>query len=405
MLLCIRDVTEMRALELEATAQKRELAMIGEILAVQQEKFYSFIESSEHFLAENRVLLQDAFAMLNADQRADTVGILFRNMHTIKGNARTYGLLHLTHEVHDAEQSYDDLRHDVGKVVDVKRLMQELDSAQHALDEYSKLNEIKLGRKGPGRRAGVEKFLMVERAHIDATRSILLEKSESDSIPALRDALRQARYSLDLIGTEKISEVIGAVVDSLPSLAKELGKLTPRIEIVDNGIVVRNQIADLLRNVFMHLYRNSLDHGIESTEFRVKAGKTPQGNIQLNLTVDNEQLLFRLYDDGRGLAVNRIRDKALNSGLIASDEGTSPEQIAQLIFASGFSTATQVTEVSGRGVGMDAVRGFIEAHGGTISLVLKKASGDPEYRPFETVIRLPGKFAVAPILRLVQQVG
>jgi chemotaxis protein histidine kinase CheA len=169
--------------------------------------------------------------------------------------------------------------------------------------------------------------------------------------------------------------------------------------------MVRNQIADLLRNVFMHLYRNSLDHGIESAEFRMQAGKAPQGTIQLTLTMDSDQLLFRLYDDGRGLAVNRIRDKALDSGLISSEEHVSPEQIAQLIFAAGFSTATQVTEVSGRGVGMDAVRGFIEAQGGAIALVLPQASGGAEFRPFETVIRLPAKFAVAPILRLVQQVG
>jgi HPt (histidine-containing phosphotransfer) domain-containing protein/HAMP domain-containing protein len=405
MLLCIRDVTELRALELEATAQKRELAMIGEILAVQQEKFHSFVESSVHFLAENRTLLQDASTLLSADRRADTIGVLFRNMHTIKGNARTYGLLHLTHEVHDAEQSYDDLRNDVNRVADVTRLMHELENAQRALDEYSKLNQTTLGRKGPGRRADVEKFLMVERGHIDATRSILLEKSESDSVPVLRDALRQARYSLDLIGTEKVEEVIGAVLDSLPSLAKELGKLAPRIEIADNGIMVRNQIGDLMRNVFMHLYRNSLDHGIESAEHRMQAGKAPQGTIQLTLTMDSDQLLFRLYDDGRGLAVNRIRDKALNSGLISIDEHVSPEKIAQLIFAAGFSTATQVTEVSGRGVGMDAVRGFIEAQAGTIALVLPQASGGVEFRPFETVIRLPAKFAVAPILRLVQQVG
>jgi hypothetical protein len=81
----------------------------------------------------------------------------------------------------------------------------------------------------------------------------------------------------------------------------------------------------------------------------------------------------------------------------------SAEQIAQLVLQPGFSTAEQVTEVSGRGVGMDAVKGFVEAEGGALVLTMLEQSAGQDYRPFETLILLPGKFAVAPALRLLQQ--
>ena len=160
-----------------------------------------------------------------------------------------------------------------------------------------------------------------------------------------------------------------------------------------NGIVVRQQIVDLLKNVGMHLLRNALDHGLESAQDRVAAGKAAQGTIRLALELSPDTLTLRLSDDGRGLAVGRIRQKALASGLIEADSALTPEQIAQLIFQPGFSTAQEVTEVSGRGVGMDAVKGFIEGEGGTLALRFTAGESEHAYRSFETVITLPAKYA------------
>ena len=102
LLLCLRDVTEQRALARAADAQKRELSIIGEILAVRHEKFHEFIDGAQHFLAENRALIS-AMADCTGQADRDAVGLLYRNMHTIKGNARTHGLLNLTNVVHRAE--------------------------------------------------------------------------------------------------------------------------------------------------------------------------------------------------------------------------------------------------------------------------------------------------------------
>jgi HPt (histidine-containing phosphotransfer) domain-containing protein/HAMP domain-containing protein len=393
MMLCVRDVTTLRALEHEANEQKRELAMIGEILAVEQEKFYGFIESSRQFIASNRKLIQGVDARFSEEVDPKVVKLLFRNMHTIKGNARTYGLLQLTNLVHETEQAYDDLRNDAQMEWNAPQLLSQLDATLLALEEYARINEDKLGRRGPGRHGGVDRFLMVEKDHVHHTLE-LLQMVDTGNMAALARVVRHARNNLERIGTERVQDVLAGVIGSLPSLAIELGKEAPICTIHDNGIVIKNQISDLLRNVGMHLFRNSMDHGIESVAERLAKNKPAAGHIDLTLSLDAEHLVLKLRDDGKGLAVKFIQQKAIANGLISADAQLPAEQLAQLIFEPGFSTAERVTEVSGRGVGMDAVKGFVEDEGGSITLEFVSAAGKSDFRPFETVIRLPKKFGV-----------
>lgn len=389
-MVCVRDVTELRELEAAAGHQKRELEMIGQILAVNQEKFSEFIDSARGFVEANDALLHAADVM-----HPELVTQLFRNMHTIKGNARTYGLLHLTNIVHEAEQAYDELRTNSEAVFDKAALLMQLQDVLHNIEEYASLNDVKLGRKGPGRRGSAEKYVMVQRTHLDQMIAELgaydLQASRPETLVAL---LKQLKLDLKLIGTDPIQNILGGVFESLPSLAKELGKEPPQLEIADHGIHIRNQVTDLLRNVFMHLYRNSMDHGIEVPADRLANGKPARGTIRLDLALANDRLVMRLKDDGKGLALGYIRNKAIEKALIAPDSVVTDEAVAKLIFAAGFSTASAVTEVSGRGVGMDAVQDFVKREGGNIELRLVDDKAGADYRAFETVISLPGKFAV-----------
>ena len=386
LMLCVRDVTELKRLASEAGAQKRELEIIGEILGVSQEKFGEFIDSAKKFVAENTEILQKT-----PQKDMDAVGLLFRNMHTIKGNARTYGLLNMTNTVHETEQVYDELRKDPEKVWEQESMLAQLAEVDALLDEYHKINDVKLGRKGPGRRGSVEKFLMVEKDQV--TRALeLIKAAKAADAQAMANALHEVDQTLSLIGTEKIDHVLAGILESMPSLAKELGKEPPKISIEDHGIVVRTQIVGLLKNVFTHVFRNSMDHGLETADVREAAGKSAAGHIRLNLSIKDGRLQFKLGDDGRGLAVAKIRQKAVDNGLIPADGNTPPEEIAQLIFASGFSTAEKVTEVSGRGVGMDAVKGFLQREGGDVAIHFTDNTV-ADMRPFELVITLPEKFA------------
>jgi signal transduction histidine kinase len=389
LMLCVRDVSELKLLEAEANTRKRELQVIGEILAVSQEKFHQFVASSRNFLEENLHLIEQT-----TEKSEDNINLLFRNMHTIKGNARTYGLLGLTNFVHVAEQSYDDMRKDAELPWDQAKLLAELDSVKVMIETYSNVNDNVLGRKGAGRRGGVEKFLMVERDTVQQSLQLLVGVDQTDA-RAMQGALQHVGRMLNLIGTEPLQDVLAGSLDSLPSLAKELGKEPPRVEIEDRGIVIRTQASGLLKNLFTHLLRNSVDHGIESPEARVAKGKPAAGCITLGVAVDDGKLWIRLHDDGRGLAIGKIRQRGIDQGLIAPGEYCPPEDVALFIFRSGFSTAEQVTEVSGRGVGMDAVKGFIEKEGGSISMRFLDDNTDADFRAFQTVICLPDKFAAS----------
>ncbi|MES2088931.1 MAG: Hpt domain-containing protein [Pseudomonadota bacterium] len=387
LMLCVRDVTEFKRLEGEANEQKRELEIIGEILAVSQEKFQEFVESAGKFIQENRALIEQT-----TSKSLDTIGLLFRNMHTIKGNARTYGFANLTDLVHETEQVYDEMRKNDEAEWHQDELLAQLEAVKVLIDEYAKINDNVLGRKGPGRRGNVEKFLMVEKDQVENSLQMLQSLDQNDLI-AMRGALNQIGRTLTLIGTDRVDHVLSGVLESMPSLAHELGKEAPIVQIDDHGILVRNQVNGLLRNLFTHLMRNCVDHGIETAEVRVSKGKPAAGRIEIDLSLSGGKLWIKAKDDGRGVAIAKIRENALSQQLITPEQAKSAQTVAETIFLSGFSTAEKVTEVSGRGVGMDAIKGFLEAEGGAIDVhFLDEAEAD--FRPFELVISLPEKFAV-----------
>ena len=400
LMLCVRDVTELRELAAQASEQRRKLEMIGEILAVSQDKFHQFIEGSTQFISENERIIRQ-------HPQADGVAIaeLFRNMHTIKGNARTYNLQHLTNIVHEMEQSYDELRRpDAGRVWDQEGLMLELEQVRDAVESYAEINEVSLGRTGPGRRSGVDQYLMVDRVHIRESLR-LLETANAESLRdlvSMRDAVHQ---TLRLLGTESVGEALSGIVKSLPSLASELGKIAPAVHIHDSGYSLRSEAGDVLKNVFMHLMRNSMDHGIETAEERSAQGKTPAGTINIEVGAVKGAVQIALSDDGRGLALGRIRAIAVERGWVAHDATLGDEEIAHLIFRPGFSTAETVTEVSGRGVGMDAVQDFLKRENGNIELRFTDDRQGAQFRQFQVVVFLPDGFAVEGVRKHAPNAG
>ncbi|QRR06654.1 HAMP domain-containing protein [Burkholderia sp. MS455] len=389
LMLCVRDVTEIRELTAQAGEQHRRLEMIGEILSISQDKFHDFVHSAKGFLSENE-------RMIRQHERADhsIVAALFRNMHTIKGNARTYSLQHLTNIVHEAEQAYESLRRaDGGPEWNRDALMDDLARVREAVERYATINAVTLGRSGEPAHGGAD-YLMVERAHISESLRVLdgADPANANDWQAARDAVRRM---LSQLGTQGIGDALGGVIESLPSLAAELGKPAPVVHIDSHGHRVRSEIGATLKNVFMHLLRNSIDHGIESSEERRAAGKAASGTIDIAVGVGGGELWFVLSDDGRGLALDRIRGIARERGWIdgGNEAGLTDEAVAELIFRPGFSTAHAVTEVSGRGVGMDAVRSFLKRDGGDIALRFTDDRVGAPYRAFETIVSLPARFA------------
>jgi two-component system chemotaxis sensor kinase CheA len=152
-------------------------------------------------------------------------------------------------------------------------------------------------------------------------------------------------------------------------LAHELGK---KIELVSHGAETEldRQVLELIRDPLTHMVRNSADHGLETPAERRAAGKSETGHIILSAAHEGGHIIIGISDDGRGLPVDRIRAKVLAKGLATPAElaALTESQIQSFIFRAGFSTASEVTSVSGRGVGMDVVKTNIERIGGTIEL-------------------------------------
>ena len=153
-------------------------------------------------------------------------------------------------------------------------------------------------------------------------------------------------------------------------------------------------MIDELGDPMIHLIRNAADHGIESPEHRIAAGKPRQGTVTLDAFHRGSNIVIRVSDDGRGLNADRIRAKAVEKGLVsaADAEAMTPQQIFQFIWHPGLSTAEKVTDVSGRGVGMDIVRSKIKELSGTIDVDSELGKGAT------FTIRLPLTLAVLPSL-------
>jgi len=167
------------------------------------------------------------------------------------------------------------------------------------------------------------------------------------------------------------------VFSRFPRLVRDLaGKLNKQIELtlMGSSTELDKSLIERIIDPLTHLVRNSLDHGIELPENRVAAGKSPVGNLILSAEHQGGNICIEVTDDGAGLNRERILAKAISQGM-AVNENMTDEEVGMLIFAPGFSTAEQVTDVSGRGVGMDVVKRNIQEMGGHVEIKSKQGSG------------------------------
>ncbi|TMQ08906.1 MAG: hypothetical protein E6J91_31985 [Deltaproteobacteria bacterium] len=148
-------------------------------------------------------------------------------------------------------------------------------------------------------------------------------------------------------------------------------------EVELGNVLVAPEIARVVGEILIHAVRNALDHGLESSADRLAAGKPPDGTIEVAAYATGERLLVTVRDDGRGVAIERIRQVAVERGLLSPDDAAAagPPALLDLLFHPGFSTARTVTSVSGRGIGMDVIRCLAQEHGGSVVITSTPGSG------------------------------
>lgn len=200
-----------------------------------------------------------------------------------------------------------------------------------------------------------------------------MEGAEDDLIAQARQARELQRDLLRtrMVEFEGISERLYAVVRQG---SKETGKQI-KLDITGGSIEMDRGVLDRMTPAFEHLLRNCVAHGIEDPQQRIAAGKPASGTITVNLSHEGNDVSVEFRDDGAGLNLPRIREKALAQGIVAPDAELSDVEAANLIFMPGFSTASEITGLSGRGIGMDVVRAEINALGGRIETTTEAGKG------------------------------
>jgi two-component system, chemotaxis family, sensor kinase CheA len=206
----------------------------------------------------------------------------------------------------------------------------------------------------------------------------------SEEIERLTGALRESSISIRMLPIRNTFERFRRLVHDL---ARDLHK---EVELTIEGADTEldKSVLDVLSDPLMHLIRNSMDHGIEPPEVRVAAGKRPGATIHLSARHSGANVLIGISDDGGGIDAKAVRERAIEKGLVNTDASLSETQIFSLILAPGFSTARQVTDVSGRGVGMDVVRRTVEALRGTVDIASQPGRGTT------VTLRLPLTLAI-----------
>lgn len=402
---------------------------------------------------------QDLVALEQNPADSLTLTKIFRAIHTVKGSCGMFGFQRLEHVAHIAEDSLALMRDGklpispatvggVLKAVDIiKEIMRKIEETKKepAGDDAAVIQELLalMGKGGeipmPGgaeaAAPGAVEFPKAEyekkvrepekrvseqslRVNIDVldqlmnlvgelvlTRNQLIQLIRGDDESKYHAPIQHlSRVTSGLQGAVMKTRMqpIGNAWGKLPRIVRDLAQgARKQIELAMSGqeTEVDRQLLEAIQDPLIHCVRNSADHGIELPEVRLAAGKSAAGTISLNAFHEGGHIVIEIKDDGAGVNIAAVRSKALERGLVKKEvaDQLSDAQISQFIFEAGFSTAAKVTEVSGRGVGMDVVRTNIEKIGGSVDLSSHAGQG--------TVLRIKIPLTLAIISALVVRAG
>jgi two-component system chemotaxis sensor kinase CheA len=266
------------------------------------------------------------------------------------------------------------------------------------LHEVERLREVRL--RVEERRREVEKaVLQLDRLGIQAetaeARALLLgvRRALGADGEEAADIVSSMEEGLKTISTTPVRTVIDPLRRAVRDLCKATGKQA-KLSVVGAEVSLDRRVIEQLRGPLIHLVRNAVDHGLEMPELREARGKHPEGALTIRVEQQGNMLFIEVGDDGAGLDLEQIREAALRRALVAPDElaNMSTQQLHQLIFRPGFSTRTEATEFSGRGVGLDVVRNQIQALQGHVEVQSVAGQGA------RFVLTLPADLGSSPVL-------
>jgi two-component system chemotaxis sensor kinase CheA len=234
---------------------------------------------------------------------------------------------------------------------------------------------------------------------------------ERAELPELARLTRQIQDNVMSLRAQPIRQAFSRVPRMLRDLCAETGKQI-QLETIGEGTEIDKGVIEKIGDPLTHMIRNAADHGIESPDERAAKGKPREGTIRLSAEQKGARILVRVADDGRGIDRVRVRAKAVEKGIISGDAELTDEEIDQLICAPGFSTAEVISNISGRGVGMDVVRSNVEALGGRVEINSTPGKGTTftMILPLTLaildgmIVRLSGQRLVLPLANVIEAV-
>ena len=362
-------------------------------------------EALEHIEIMNKTLLQ---LEEHPDNRS-YLDQIFRSAHTIKGMASTMGYDDTREVCKNIENIFDNIRKGVEKLTHdlTSALFVCIDLLQQMIsDDKLKVDLTPYLKKLESPEQEIRNI--PEQGTIKTTTlpTIRVKMSDLDSVVNLvgelltskmqlqqtienenYDKLKQVVTEIDRLITDlqyqsmqirlvPINQIFGRFNRTVRDTSQKLSKKI-NLNMDGSGIELDRSVLDAITDPLLHILRNCADHGIESPDERTICGKPETGNITLTVSRKGENVLININDDGRGIDVERVKEKAVENGIITQEEADkiSHQEAVQLIGAPGLSTAKEVTDISGRGVGMDVVISQIESVGGSVKISSEKGKG------------------------------
>lgn len=380
-------------------------------------------EGREHAAALSAALLDlDA-----APSSPDAVACAFRAVHTVKGMAAAMGFDALAEQAHALESTLDAVRAGSEAMTPplLAHLLEEADALARGVEDAARPTEPAPGaspapavQPAPAAAPRGERYVRVRANRLDALTDLTAEvdialRALDRALPAgaraaLDDPARLA-YADAVRGFRELREQIlttrmvpaGQLFSRFPRLVRETARtLAKEVEFVLDGgdVELDRAVLDQVADPVLHLLRNAIDHGIEAPTSRERAGKPARGRLTLSVQREAGFAVVRVADDGRGIARDAVRARAVAQGVLPADAPPLDDPaLLHVLARAGFSTADQVTEISGRGVGLDVVDAAATALGGTLELRTVEGRG--------TAITLRLPLSIAVVRALLARVG
>ena len=365
----LQDITEYKKMESEAIRREKEIEKIFALLQVSDNVF-------ELFMDETRSLFENIKADLKLIRSSDEkegkeiAGRMFRHVHTIKANSKLFKLNSIQDVAHEVEDYLSDLRSD--KIPFEKSAFMALTQKVMAISEeiysYASLRKEILGSVDSKKDHSLKYRVQWIRSLLNQFANILRNPQfEPRHLKVIQKELGRALSSFDRVSIrDHVKGYDGMIQDVSSQLGKKIGGLEIDLEY---QFFEANTLARI-NDILVHCIRNSIDHGIETPEERLKAGKSETGHIKLSMVQERDVILIKLEDDGHGIEVDKVKAKAVEKEILTPAEAENMEtsDALALIFHPGFSTADQVSTISGRGLGMDAVKDAVERINGHLKI-------------------------------------